>query len=99
MKSADSVSDFRIVDDNGFRRVSVLGMGWTGYTLERLSAHDIFEGINDNEAVEMDITDLNSAAFEVVRDDELSKMAHYFYNLGRQHGLESARNEEKNPVK
>jgi hypothetical protein len=92
-KSADSVSDFKVIDDSGFRRISVLGMGWTGYTLEKLSVHDIFEGIDDNEGVKMDIAELNSAAFEVVRDDELSKMARYFYNLGRQHGIEVTKDE------
>jgi hypothetical protein len=71
-KSVDSVSDFKVIDDNGFRRIFVFGMGWTGYTL------------------------LNSAAFEVVRDDELSKMAYYFYNLGKQHGLKFAKDEGKN---
>jgi hypothetical protein len=96
MKSAESVSDFKVTDDNGFRRIFVFNMGWAGYTFEKLFAHDIFENINDNEDVTMDIDDLNSATFEVVRDDELSKMAHYFYNLGRQHGLESTKDEGKN---
>jgi hypothetical protein len=32
------------------------------------------------------------AAFAVY-DDDLRKMAHYFYNLGRQHGVEAAREE------
>jgi hypothetical protein len=72
-KSADSVSDFKVIGDGKFRRVSVLGMGWEGYTLY-------------------------ATTYEIVTDDELCKMAHYFYNLGRQHGLDSVHAEKKDSV-
>jgi hypothetical protein len=56
-KEADSISDFKVIDDGGYRRVSVFGMGWTGFTLQYLDTN------------------------------ELEKMAHYFYILGREHGI------------
>jgi hypothetical protein len=91
MKSADSVSDFKVVDDGGCRRVSVFGMGWTGYTLPRVHSTDVFDDPPaGSEEIELDATDAETVAYQVVFDDVLASMAHYFYNLGRQHGMETA---------
>jgi hypothetical protein len=90
LKKADNISDFKIMSDNGSRRISVMGMGWTGYTLEKNSAMDVFDGFSDNEDISVDFADAQVIAYRVVFDEELQKIAHYFYNLGRQHGLEAA---------
>jgi hypothetical protein len=99
MKKADRISDFRVGEDNGCRRVSVFGMGWTGYTLPRLDANNVFEDADFDDAdeygnIKLDIEYANSVAYEVVSDNDLVKMAHYFYNLGRQHGIETALEED-----
>jgi hypothetical protein len=98
-KSADSVSDFKVIGDGKFRRVSVLGMGWEGYTLEKLSVSEVFGDIDAIGNVTLDSGELYAAAYVVVTDDELCKMAHYFYNLGRLHGLDSACVGEKSSIR
>jgi hypothetical protein len=100
MKSADNVSDFTVVSDGGNRRVSVFGMGWTGYTLgggcSRIIVPD-FDSFDDAEEIAEKAEAIAAEAEEIaafaVYDDDLRKMAHYFYNLGRQHGVEATREE------
>jgi hypothetical protein len=93
LKKAESVSDFKVIDDNGCRRVSVFGMGWTGHTLPSNSVKDVFETVEENEDSDtvVDDEELRLTAHNVVWDDDLSAMAHYFYNLGREHGLEEGK--------
>lgn len=95
LKSADSISDFRIVSDGGYRRVSVFGMGWTGYTLPKYTNSDVFEN-DDKEEIPTGLDVPNDIANQIVFDDDLKRLAHYFYNLGRQHGLEAAQAGIKN---
>jgi hypothetical protein len=92
-KSADSVLDFKVIDDDGCRRISIFGMGWTGYTLRHLSAVDVFDNFDENEETKLDMSEMNLLASQVVFNEDLEYMAHYFYNLGRQHGIESVKDE------
>jgi hypothetical protein len=102
MKSAVSISDFKITDDGGKRRVSVFGMGWTGYTVSGYGSVFVpsFDGLDADEAAEkaQEVADeAEEIASMVVFDSELENMAHYFYNLGRQHGMEAVA-EEMNKI-
>jgi hypothetical protein len=98
LKEANSVSDFKVINDGGSRRVSVFGMGWTGYTLPVSTIDSVFghvEEIETEEAdgVDLDIDDIMAAASLVVMNEDLEAMAHYFYNLGREHGIEKSKKE------
>ena len=86
---ADSISDFKIIDDGGCRRVSVFGMGWTGFTLGKADDSVVDFRTNDlGEDPVLEWGDFNFLLSQCVFDDDLSALAHYFYNLGRQHGAE-----------
>jgi len=90
LERADGVSDFKVIQEDGYRRVSVFGMGYTGYTLPKNDIHDVFGAVetkdDDDDSPDIDFDDLRTASYFVVWDGDLEKLAHYFYNLGREHG-------------
>jgi len=95
LKRADSVTDFRVINDGGCRRVSVFGMGWTGFTLHRQTSTDVFGAeLEDQDGnLTIEVADLEIASDFVVWDEDLEEMAHYFYCLGREHGKEESKNQ------
>jgi hypothetical protein len=94
LKEANSLGDFKITSDNECRRISVIGMGWTGYTLEKNFPQNVFDDIDEDGGATLDDSNARIISNLVVFDDELERIAYYFYNLGRQHGRESSSKEE-----
>jgi len=94
MLKVDSVFDFKVVADERCRRINVFGTG-CGYTLPERTYDDVFPDVEtkdgDDDALDIDVETLRVAASFVVWDDDLEKLAHYFYNLGKEHAALEAK--------
>jgi len=91
LKRANNLSDFKCVNENGCRRINIFGMGYTGFSLPVHDYSGVFGSVEENR---LDSSDLDVAASFVVYDEDLEELAHYFYNLGREHGVEEGMSEK-----